>query len=50
VLSEADFGKNTPPPDEIPVPYGFNTAADLLEICEQNNFSIAELMWPMKKP
>lgn len=45
VLSEADFGRNTPPPEEIPVPYSFNTGAELLDLCNQNNFSIAELMW-----
>jgi len=45
VLSEADFGRNTPPPDEIPVPYPFNSGQDLLDICSENNFSIAELMW-----
>lgn len=45
VLSEADFGRNTPPPDEIPVPFPFDSGQDLLDICAKNNFSIADLMW-----
>ena len=49
VMSEADFGRNTPPPEEIPVPYPFNTGEDLLKICEANEFSIAELMWENEK-
>lgn len=49
ILSEADFGRNMPQPDELPVPYGFNSAADLLELCESNNLSIAELMWANEK-
>ncbi|MBL4603232.1 MAG: L-serine ammonia-lyase [Emcibacteraceae bacterium] len=49
VLCEADFGRNTPLPDEIPVPYSFNTGEELLQICNENNFSIAELMWANEK-
>jgi L-serine dehydratase len=49
VLSEADFGRNTPPPEETPVPYPFDTAADLLKLCELHDFSIAELMWENEK-
>ncbi len=49
VMSEADFGRNTPPPEEIPVPYSFNTGADLLALCEENDFTIAELMWENEK-
>ncbi|MBT5073085.1 MAG: L-serine ammonia-lyase [Kordiimonadaceae bacterium] len=49
ILSEADFGRNTAQPDEIPVPYSFNTAAELLKLCEQHNLSIAELMWANEK-
>ena len=49
VLSEADFGRNTPPPDEIPVPYPFDNAADLLKLCSDTNLSIADLMWENEK-
>ncbi len=49
VLSEADFGRNTPPPEEIPVPYSFNTGEDLLKLCAEHNCSIAELMWENEK-
>ncbi len=49
VLSEADIGRNTPPPEEIPVPYPFDTGAQLLELCAVNNFSIADLMWANEK-
>lgn len=45
VLSEADFGRNTPPPEETPVPYPFDSGQDLLDICAKNKFSIADLMW-----
>lgn len=49
VLSEADFGRNTPPPEEIPVPYPFDTGADLINLCKENDCSIAELMWENEK-
>lgn len=49
VMSEADFGRNTPPPDEIPVPYPFNTGQDLLELCEKHNMTIAELIMENEK-
>ena len=49
VMSEADFGRNTPPPDEIPVPFPFNTGKDLLDLCERNNMTIAHLIWENEK-
>lgn len=49
VLSEADFGRNTPLPEEIPVPHPFNTAEELLKLCETHTCSIAELMWENEK-
>lgn len=49
VMSEADFGRNTPPPDEIPVPYPFNTGQDLLDLCKEHNMTIAELIWENEK-
>ncbi len=49
VLSEADFGRNTPIPDEIPVPYPFNTGQELLDLCVKNKLSISELMWANEK-
>ncbi|MDG1858586.1 MAG: L-serine ammonia-lyase, partial [Emcibacteraceae bacterium] len=49
VMNEADFGRNTPPAEEIPVPYPFNTGDELLELCEKNKLSIAELMWANEK-
>ena len=48
-VREADIGRNTPPPEEIPVPYPFDTGAQLLELCAVNNFSIADLMWANEK-
>lgn len=49
VMNEADFGRNTPAPEEIQVPYPFDTGDELLEICEKNGLSIAELMWANEK-
>ncbi len=49
VLSEADFGRNTPPPEETPVPHPFDTAEELLALCKDNNMSIAELMLANEK-
>lgn len=49
VLSEADFGRNTPPPEEIPVPYPFDTAEQLVNICTEKGLSIAGLMWENEK-
>jgi len=45
VLSEAQMGKNSPKPEQTPVPYPFGTGDELLEICESNNLTVAELMW-----
>ena len=44
VLSDAEFGKNTPPQKEIPVPYEFNTGDELIALCEEHDLTIAELM------
>ena len=49
VLSDADIGRNTPLPDEIPVPYSFDSGEQLLELCAANNLSISELMWANEK-
>lgn len=49
IMNEADFGRNTPPPEEIPVPYPFNTGEELLELCEKHDCSIADLMWENEK-
>lgn len=49
VMNEADFGRNTPPPEEIPVPYPFDTGDELLELCKNNKLTIAELMWANEK-
>ncbi|MDG1438707.1 MAG: L-serine ammonia-lyase [Emcibacteraceae bacterium] len=49
VMNEADFGRNTPQPEEVQVPYPFDTGDELLEICEKNGLSIAELMWANEK-
>jgi L-serine dehydratase len=49
IMNEADFGRNTPPSEEIPVPYPFNTGNELLELCEKNDLSIADLMWANEK-
>ncbi|MBT5187505.1 MAG: L-serine ammonia-lyase [Kordiimonadaceae bacterium] len=49
VLNEADFGRNTPPAEEIPVPFPFDTAEELMAVCDKNNLSIAELMWANEK-
>lgn len=49
VMNEADFGRNTPLPDEIPVPYPFNKGQDLLDLCERHNMSLAELIWENEK-
>ncbi|PCI51267.1 MAG: L-serine ammonia-lyase [Alphaproteobacteria bacterium] len=44
VVSEAEMGKNTPDQEQHPVPYPFDSGDELLELCEQNNLSVAELM------
>ncbi|MCC3862035.1 L-serine ammonia-lyase [Pseudemcibacter aquimaris] len=49
IMREADFGRNTPPPEEIPVPHPFNTGEDLLKLCEEHDCSIAELIWENEK-
>ena len=49
VLSEADIGRNTPLPDEIPVPYPFDTGLELLKLCSKNELSIASLIWANEK-
>lgn len=49
VLSEADIGRNTPLPDEIPVPYPFDTGVELLQLCAKNELSIASLIWANEK-
>lgn len=45
VLSEADLGKNTPDKMQEPVPYSFGSGDELLAICEQNDLSVADIMW-----
>ncbi len=45
VLSEAEFGRNAPDKAQAPVPYPFDTGDQLLEICEKNKISVAEMMW-----
>ncbi|HHT0593797.1 TPA: L-serine ammonia-lyase [Legionella anisa] len=42
ITTEEDFSKATE--DTNPPPYPFSTAAQLLELCQKNNLSIAELM------
>ncbi|MCE0724303.1 MULTISPECIES: L-serine ammonia-lyase [Legionella] len=42
ITTEEDFSKTTE--DTNPPPYPFSTAAQLLELCQKNNLSIAELM------
>ncbi|WP_392536786.1 L-serine ammonia-lyase [Legionella sp. 227] len=42
ITTEEDFSKTTE--DTNPPPYPFSTAAQLLELCQNNNLSIAELM------
>ncbi|MCP5381419.1 MAG: L-serine ammonia-lyase [Kordiimonadaceae bacterium] len=49
IMSEADFGRNTPPPEEIEVPYPFDNAQELLELCSLHKLSIADLMWENEK-
>lgn len=44
VLSEAQMGQNITSPEPEEVPYAFSSGADLLAICQRNNFSIADLM------
>jgi len=44
VVSEAEMGQNTAPPEPEKVPYSFSSGVELLELCEKNNLSIAELM------
>lgn len=42
ITTEEDFSKATE--DTNPPPYPFSTAAQLLELCQKNNLTIAELM------
>jgi len=42
ITTEEDFSKTTE--DTNPPPYPFSTAAQLLELCQQNDLSVAELM------
>ncbi|VAV91967.1 L-serine dehydratase, beta subunit / L-serine dehydratase, alpha subunit [hydrothermal vent metagenome] len=44
VLSEAEMGKNQPDAAQAPVPYPFGSGDELLDLCEQNDLSIADLM------
>jgi len=44
VMSEAELGKNTPDEVQEPVPFPFNNAAELLDVCEENDLMIADLM------
>lgn len=43
ITTEEDFSKTTE--DNNPPPYPFATANELLKLCEENNLSIAELMF-----
>lgn len=43
ITTEADFDKTTE--EANPPPYPFSTAEQLLNLCQQNNLSIAELMF-----
>lgn len=42
ITTEEDFSKTAE--ESNPPPFPFSTATQLLELCEENNFSIAELM------
>ncbi len=42
ILTEDEFSE--PEPTTQTLPYPFDTAADILRLCKQNNFTIAELM------
>jgi L-serine dehydratase len=44
VLSDAEFGQNTPPKEQEVVPYEFNTGDELLALCGEHDLSIAQLM------
>jgi len=45
VVSEAEFGKNSPDPEQAPVPYPFASGDGLLELCQKHDLTVAELMW-----
>ncbi len=47
ITTEEDFHKTTT--DTNPPPYPFSTAKELLDLCEKNNLSIAELMLENEK-
>lgn len=49
VASEAEFGRNTPPVEQTPVPYPFGSGDELLALCQKNNLSIADIMWANEK-
>ncbi|MDP0490333.1 MAG: L-serine ammonia-lyase [Verrucomicrobiota bacterium JB023] len=46
IASEEELNTPSPQPER---PYPFDTAADLLAICEQNNLTIAEVVWANEK-
>ncbi len=49
VQSEQDIGSNQPAEPEVKVPYPFDNAAELLDLCRQHNLTIAELMFANEK-
>ncbi|NEP14926.1 MAG: L-serine ammonia-lyase [Symploca sp. SIO2C1] len=49
IINEEDIRGGPIQPDDIPLPYRFRSAAQLIELCEQNNLSISQLMWENEK-
>ncbi len=49
VVNEEAAGADRIVEDETPLPYPFKTSADLLRLCEENQFSISQLMWENEK-
>ncbi|MFT4059914.1 MAG: L-serine ammonia-lyase [Legionella sp.] len=47
ITTEEDFSKTSE--GSVPPPYPFTTAAELLKLCEDNNLTIAELMFQNEK-
>lgn len=47
VVSDEEFGVE--PPDNKPVPYNFSNGEQLLQLCKDNNFTIAQLMLSNEK-
>ncbi|MER2603746.1 MAG: L-serine ammonia-lyase [Candidatus Competibacter phosphatis] len=49
VVNEEAAGADRIVEDQTPLPYPFKTSAELLRLCEENQFSISQLMWENEK-